>query len=299
MNYAIGIDVGGTNTRIALVDEKMNMVGRIQFETITDDPDAMMAKIATAVEGMVATHTVCGIGISCPGPLDLKKGTIIATPNLAPAWFGYPLTEALNRRTGLPVYLENDANLAALAEATVGEGRHYRYVQFLTISTGIGSGFVVDKEIYIGAHGFANEVANVCMWQNGPQQGKLVPGGIEAIASGTAITTRAQAAGLTVAHAGDVNDLARDGNPIAQGIMNDAKDYLANFIAALYAINDPEIVILGGSVALKTPAFVKAVEVRVQDKVFDAVRPYVKVVASTLNEDSGLLGAAYLAFSKK
>jgi len=296
MKHAIGIDVGGTNTRVALVDEDMNLLERIQFPTPAEDPVAAIGKIAEAIDSLEG-EDLAGIGISCPGPLDLKKGQIIVTPNLDPRWFGYPLVGELSARTGLAVTLENDANLATLAEAVVGEGRDKRYVQFLTISTGLGSGFVVDKKIYQGAHGFANEVASACMWQDGPQSGVLAPGGIEAISSGTAITHRARQAGLTVAHAGEVNDLALEGSPAAQSIMADAKNYLANFIGVIYAINDPEIVILGGSVALKIPGFAEEVEALVREKALPAVRPYVHVVRSTLNEDSGLLGAAYLAFS--
>lgn len=90
------------------------------------------------------------------------------------------------------MYLNNDGNLAALAEAVAGEGKDYRFVQFLTISTGVGSGFVIDKKIFQGAHGWANEVENTIMMQDGPSHGTILPGGIEAISSGTAITVRAK-----------------------------------------------------------------------------------------------------------
>ena len=296
MKYAVGIDVGGTNSRVALVDEKMNLVRRIQFPTDTADPQKTIGEICKYIKEF--DEDIVGIGMSCPGPLDLIGGRILETPNLGKAWHMYPIVEELKKACGLPVFLENDANLAGLAEAVVGEGKDYNYVQFLTISTGLGSGQVINKQIYIGAHGFAHEVANVCMWRNGPSHGNLYPGGIEAISSGTAITNRAKAAGLDVKHAGEVNQLAVEGNEIAQEIMEDAKEYLANFIAALIAITDPEIIILGGSVAIKTPNFVEEVEEKVKSKVFEIMKPYVKVRKSTLSEDSGLLGAAYLAFSK-
>ena len=174
----------------------------------------------------------------------------------------------------IPVYLNNDGNLAALAESVAGEGKDYRFVQFLTISTGIGAGFVIDKEIFQGAHGW------------------------EAISSGTAITTRARNAGLDVKHAGEVNALALEGNETAQKIMTDAKVHLANFIAAIYNLVDPDIVILGGSVAIKIDGFVQEVEELVRSKVYEAQRPFIKVRKSTLSEDSGLIGAGYLAFSR-
>ena len=136
------------------------------------------------------------------------------------------------------------------------------------------------------------------MMKDGPSHGSIIPGGIEAISSGTAITSRAVKAGLDVKHAGEVNDLAKAGNEVAKQIMDDAKEYLANFIGVVYGYADPEIVILGGSVALKIDGFVEEVEALAKERVYEIMKPYVKVRKSTLNEDSGLIGAAYLAFSK-
>lgn len=296
MKYAVGVDIGGTNSRIALVDENMNIVERTQFRTDAHDPIPTIVRLSEALKDMAGDKELVGMGVSCPGPLDLINGKVLNTPNLHDSWQDFSIAGEIEKVTGIPTYLENDANLAALAEAVVGEGRDYNYVQFLTISTGLGSGQVINHKIYQGAHGYGHEVAYAPLWRNGPQHGKIYPGGVEAICSGTAITERAKKAGLDVQHAGEVNDMARQGNEAAMEIMDDAKEYLANFIAILIAITDPEIVILGGSVALKIPGFVQEVEDRVKEKVLTELKPYVKVRPSTLNEDSGLLGAACLAF---
>ena len=296
MKYAIAIDIGGTNTRVALVDETKTITDRKQFATNATDPNETLQAIADIIASYDCD--IVGVGMSCPGPLDLIEGKILTPPNLTKGWHNFKIAEELSHLCGLPVYLNNDANLAALAEAVIGEGKDCRFVQFLTVSTGLGAGFTIDKEIYLGSHGFANEVANCIMIQNGPTHGSILPGGIEAISSGTAITTRARNAGLDVKHAGEVNDLAKEGNTTAQSIMADAKNYLANFIAFIYAYADPDIVILGGSVALKVDGFVEEVEALVKEKVFEVMKPFIKVRKSTLSEDSGLLGAACLAFSK-
>ena len=275
MKYAVAIDIGGTNTRVALVDEEYKIEERAQFSTDADNSDITLFKIKQAIERF--DKEIVGVGMSCPGPLDLIEGKILTTPNLHGKW--------------------HDANLAALAEAIIGEGKEHNIVQYLTVSTGLGAGLVINKKVFQGAHGFANEVANVCLWDHGPSHGRIYPGGVEAICSGTAIEQRAEKAGLIVAHAGEVNDLALKGNLEAQKIMDDAKLYLANFIAGIQAFIDPEIVILGGSVALKIPGFVEDVESLVKTKVYPVVEPLVKVRKSTLNEDSGLLGAACLAFN--
>ncbi len=296
MKYSVAIDIGGTNTRVALADEELNIIERKQFATDSENPDVTLGKIAEVIKSFDCD--IVGAGMSCPGPLDLINGKILTPPNLKGQWHNLKVAEELSKLINKPVYLENDANLAGLAEAVVGEGKDYNYVQFFTVSTGLGAGFVINKEIYHGAHGFGNEVANCVMMKDGPSHGSIIPGGIEAISSGTAITSRAVKAGLDVKHAGEVNDLAKAGNEVAKQIMDDAKEYLANFIDVVYGYADPEIVILGGSVALKIDGFVEEVEALAKERVYEIMKPYVKVRKSTLNEDSGLIGAAYLAFSK-
>lgn len=296
MKYSVAIDIGGTNTRVALADEELNIIERKQFATDSENPDVTLGKIAEVIKSFDCD--IVGAGMSCPGPLDLINGKILTPPNLKGQWHNFKVAEELSKLINKPVYLENDANLAGLAEAVVGEGKNYNYVQFFTVSTGLGAGFVINKEIYHGAHGFGNEVANCVMMKDGPSHGSIIPGGIEAISSGTAITSRAVKAGLDVKHAGEVNDLAKAGNEVAKQIMDDAKEYLANFIGVVYGYADPEIVILGGSVALKIDGFVEEVEALAKERVYEIMKPYVKVRKSTLNEDSGLIGAAYLAFSK-
>ena len=296
MKYSVAIDIGGTNTRVALADEELNIIKRKQFATDSENPDVTLGKIAEVIKSFDCD--IVGAGMSCPGPLDLINWKILTPPNLKGQWHNLKVAEELSKLINKPVYLENDANLAGLAEAVVGEGKDYNYVQFFTVSTGLGAGFVINKEIYHGAHGFGNEVANCVMMKDGPSHGSIIPGGIEAISSGTAITSRAVKAGLDVKHAGEVNDLAKAGNEVAKQIMDDAKEYLANFIGVVYGYADPEIVILGGSVALKIDGFVEEVEALAKERVYEIMKPYVKVRKSTLNEDSGLIGAAYLAFSK-
>lgn len=296
MKYSVAIDIGGTNTRVALADEELNIIERKQFATDSENPDVTLGKIAEVIKSFDCD--IVGAGMSCPGPLDLINGKILTPPNLKGQWHNLKVAEELSKLINKPVYLENDANLAGLAEAVVGEGKDYNYVQFFTVSTGLGAGFVINKEIYHGAHGFGNELANCVMMKDGPSHGSIIPGGIEAISSGTAITSRAVKAGLDVKHAGEVNDLAKAGNEVAKQIMDDAKEYLANFIGVVYGYADPEIVILGGSVALKIDGFVEEVEALAKERVYEIMKPYVKVRKSTLNEDSGLIGAAYLAFSK-
>lgn len=295
MKYALSIDIGGTNTRVSLITDKYEVKAFESFRTDPKDPMVTLNKINDVIKTF-EVETV-GIGVSCPGPLDLKSGVILSPPNL-PGWHGFNLVKELTELTKIKTTLENDANLAGLAEAVIGAGKDVNYVQYLTISTGLGGGFVVNKEIYQGARGFAQEIANVILQPGGFFVGDLKPGSLESLSSGTGIVARATEAGIAVDHAGEVNDLALSGNKTCQEIMFDAKNYLANAIAMIYAVLDPEIVVLGGSVALKIDGFVEEVETMVKEKVYDVVAKNVKLTKAALGEDNGILGGAILAFQR-
>lgn len=296
MKYAIGIDVGGTNTRVALIDENYHIIERKQFSTNAEHPEKTLDDMKVLIDGF--GYTIEGIGISCPGPLDLIHGVVLTPPNL-PGWHFLELTKLLKEKTGVDVYLENDANLACLAEAVIGAGKGKEYVQFLTISTGVGAGFCINQSIFRGSKGFAQEVANSILWKDGPSQGDLKKGSIESIASGTAITKRADEAGIKAAHAGEVYEMAQEGNEKATEIMEDAYEYLSSFLGTLYGILDPDIFVLGGSVALKIPGFIEEIEKRVKEKVYETLKDNIHVVPAVLGEDCGLIGAACLVFQSQ
>lgn len=293
--HAIGIDIGGTNTRVALVDEDLQIIKRIQFPTIVANPHENILQIKKSIQAFQTK--IEGVGVSCPGPLDLRNGEILTPPNLE-KWHNFKIVKEMEEVLNLPVYLENDANLACLAEAVIGAGKQVEIVQFLTISTGVGAGLCIHKQIYRGAHGNAHEIANMIMWKDGPYQGSLKKGSIESISSGSAIVKRAHECNLHVQHAGEVNDLAKQGNLEAKAIMDDAYEYLANAIATMFALLDPHIIILSGSVALKIDGFMNHVEELVKQKVYPNMAKYVHLETSQLDEDCGLIGAAYLVFTK-
>jgi len=295
MKYALGIDIGGTNSRVSLFDQNYELISK---KTISSDPNnytKTLGELCDFINEIKENYNIVGIGVCAPGPLDLINGTILETPNL-PGWAGCEVSKIIEKSTGIRTKLENDANLAGLAEAVVGLGKGHDIVQYLTISTGVGSACVVNGKIFIGSHGFAHEIANVIVNPSGNQKGSLQKGSVESIASGTAITEIAKVRGLDVNHAGEVNDLATKGNEVAKQVMDEAYDALSSCIAAIVAFIDPSIIILGGSVALKIEGFTQKVEEMVIAKVFDAVKPHVKIVNSNLDGDSGILGGAILGF---
>lgn len=294
MKYAVTIDIGGTNTRVALIDATFKIQKRVVFPTNTYDPRENMSKIKEIIEGF--DQKVVGIGVSCPGPLDLIHGVVLTPPNLK-GWHHFELVKELNKLTGLHVTLENDANLACLAESTLGAGKGHKSVQFFTISTGLGAGFVLNGDIFQGTRGFAQEVANVIVLPKGPKVNDLQEGSLESVCSGTGIVERARKHGYEVEHAGEVYALSKQNDYHAMIIMDDAIEYMANAVASAYAFLDPDIVVLGGSVALKIEGYIEAIESRVKEKVYGVMKPHIKLRAAQLGDDSGLIGGGILAFN--
>lgn len=293
MKYAAAVDIGRVKVQVALFDESYNIVDHQSFDSCIDDPNKTLDEIASRV--LKFPKTICGIGISCPGILDAMKGTLLYTPNLGDKWCGLHVTEALSKRTGLPVYLENNANLAGLAEAVIGKGKDCKVIQFLRLSTNVGAGLIIDKKIFKGAHGFANEFSPIRITSSSGKESDKIGNHI----SETGILDKAKKAGLTAETVKEVDDLAKAGNEKAVLIVKEAKEHLANLINAIIAFADPDMVVLGGSVPFEIEGFTEEIEEMVKSQIPEVVCPMVRICRSGLNENSNLIGACNLAFSKE
>ena len=155
---AIAIDLGGTNSRVAAVTVDGTIIERLSQDTQADaEPEVVVQDLANAVAEVrrrIGPVPIVGLGVAAPGPLNHVTGIVYQTPNL-PRWHDVPLAEWLTELTGLPVFLGNDANLAALAEARRGAGRGASNLVYLTVSTGVGSGMLVHGRLLLGEHGAA------------------------------------------------------------------------------------------------------------------------------------------------
>lgn len=248
MKKYIGIDLGGTNVRVATVDEKGRIVNQVKSASYAQEGrDAVLTNLVKVVQELPDWSEAAAIGAGVPGPVDQKSGSMVLSTNM-PGFQDFPLAKFLKDQFGKPAFLDNDANVAALAEALYGAGKGLSVVFYTTLSTGIGSGLVVDGKVVSGKHGFTGEVANVVIDRGREKVNYLTPGAVENEASGTAITRKGRAllpeAGIQ--HAGMVFDLARQGNEIAQAIADRAEGDLAQFFATVGGILDPDIFVLGG-----------------------------------------------------
>ena len=223
MNYYIGIDLGGTNVRVVKVDEKGDIIQDVIAPSHgTEGPEKIEENILELLRQFDLSD-VKSIGFAIPGPVDGKRNVITQATNI-PGCENYPFAEHIQEVTNLPVFLDNDANAAGLAEAILGSGKGYHIVYYLTHSTGIGGGLIIDGKIISGHKGYAGEVANVIVDPDAKQYPiykHLNRGGVETVASGTAIgLIGKELIGDEADSSRKVFVLASEGNETAKAIID-------------------------------------------------------------------------------
>lgn len=251
MKSYIAVDLGGTNIRARSFTAAAEQVSYASRKTGADEgPSAVIARILDTIEDVMPPdrRQAGGIVVGAPGILDVNAGIIRKAANL-PGWQDIPITEMIRKHFDLPVYLANDANLAALAEWKYGAGRGHDNLIYLTISTGIGGGLISDGKLITGAKGLAGEVGHITVVEhNGPQCGCGQRGCLESVASGPAIARRAaeriargeKSRVLDLVH-GRSQDItpevvalaASEDDPLACEIFNEAGNYIGRILASL------------------------------------------------------------------
>jgi glucokinase len=265
----------------------------------------MLETLGTAAkEAGVRVADLRAVGVASPGALDLVHGLVFEAPQL-PGWDGVPLVEIMSERLGLPVLLENDANAAALGENRFGTGRGTRFMVYLTISTGVGGGIIIDRKIYHGVSGSAGELGHMVVWFNGPRCLCGERGCLEAIASGTGLAWRAkdlvdrnEAHGLErilrergELDADEIADAARAGDEDARRLFDEAGLYLGVALANHINIFNPEMLVLGGGVVNGAgDLFLDHAERIMRQLARKEPLKYVRLERAALGDRSGPLG---------
>lgn len=304
MKFYIGVDLGGTNVRAVLVDEKGQTYSEIAESTEKENgADYVCSKIIRMIQTLNyddcnGFENVEGIGIGVPGPVDTKEGVMVMASNL-PGFENYPIVKKIKEQFHKPTFLDNDANVAGLAEAILGAGRDYPTMYYITVSTGIGGAFVVDGKLISGGRGHAGEVGNIIVKTNGYKQGALNSGASEGECSGTAITRKGQAllGNENVKHAGNVFFLAAEGNTLAKQIVDEAVDELSTLLADIAHTVDPHCFVLGGGVLKSKEYFLEDLEKQFNAKIHVGMRGHIPLLIKKL-EESGAVGAAMLPMSQ-
>lgn len=309
----VGIDLGGTKINTALVDATGRILRQDYRETqAAEGPEAVIRRMAAAAREVMAEvgpARVCAVGVGAPGPIDTRTAMVEAPPNL-PGWFHVPLGQRIAEALGLPTFLENDANAAALGEHAFGAGRGTCHMVYVTASTGIGGGFIIDGQLYRGATGGAAEIGHITILPDGPLCTCGQRGCLEALASGTAIARRARevmaqgtAPGIAALVEGDparatarvVAQAAAQGDTVAQAIIDEAMTYLGLGMANLVDLVNPEMLVIGGGMANMGETLFGPVQRAIEQYTFPSVASAVRVVPAELGDDAGVVGAAVAA----
>jgi len=309
---ALAIDLGGTWFRVAAISRGGDVVARLQRPTAAQRAAEEVVRDLCAgvreIRDQVTNRQIVGLGVSAPGPLDPEAGVIIEAPGL-PQWRNVPLTRLLEEELGLSVALGNDANLAALGEARCGAGRGAAHLVYLTVSTGVGGGMIVDGRLLLGVRGLAGESGHMNIWPDGAPCGCGNRGCLEAYASGAGLVRLAHdaiAAGRPtelVAHGADLRavDIAESadrGDPLARELFHQAGTALGIGVRNLLHLFNPSAVVIGGGVSRAGAILWEPMLAVVDADRYGTFRSDARILQAELGDDPGLVGAGLFAHDR-
>lgn len=309
-----GIDLGGTKILVLIADGAGQVLAQSREPTPAGGPESVIARIVQSVrdaagEAKVELTAIRGAGVSAPGPIDFEEGVVTDPPNL-PGWHNVPLANILRDRLGIPAMLENDANCQGVAEHQFGAGVGYRHMIFMTISTGIGGGIIIDNELYTGASGAAGELGHIGVSATAERVcGAGHPGCLEAFASGTAIAARARemiaAGGLArTARMAERNPplsaetvylAGQEGEAEAREIIQSAGRYLGIGLASMINTFNPQAIVIGGGLVNMGETILGPAVETARARSFGQSFSDVRIVEGELGDRAAALGAIAVA----
>lgn len=293
---ALGIDLGGTNLRAAVIDAAGTVLRRAAVPTdVAGGPQSIIAQMLCLADELGGLADIATAGIAAPGPLDSAAGCIIGIPTL-PGWENYPLRQVMADKLARPVVLENDGIAAAVGEWTLGAGRGLDHMVYVTVSTGIGGGVIADGKVLRGSRGMAGHIGHMMIAADGPRCACGGTGCFEAMASGTAFTASAHNAGYADASA--AVKAARAGDASALALVDREADLLGYGFASLLHLYAPQRLVIGGGVS----DALDLMQARIRRQIdHHAMPPFadIDIARAVLGDNAGLVGAAVLALGKE
>jgi len=311
----LGLDIGGTKLATAMVTADGVCHG-LQIEPTNRDegPDAVIARLFSQGRASITAAGLgapWAVGISCGGPLNSQDGVLEAPPHL-PGWIDIPIVEMTEREFGVPAVLENDATAAALAEFWFGAGAGANSLVYLTISTGIGGGTVIDGKLYRGATGNGGEHGHITVRPNGRPCTCGRRGCLEAYCSGTQIAARAKEAvsdakgrgystmlsGIDSITAADVSRAAALGDAVASAVWQETLEVLGQGLSDLINVLEPDVAVLGGGVTRAGSMLLEPLQDIVRNSVMGREADAVRLNLASLGDVVGVVGAAAVAWDR-
>lgn len=305
MDKIIGIDIGGTKIAIGRADTRGNLEDSVRFPTdVTRGYRSILEEIIEKTSKLFERDSVKAIGIGCGGPLDSKRGRILSPPNL-PGWDDVPLVDDIKGVFNVPVYLENDANAAALGEFYFGAGKDVSNMVYMTLSTGIGGGIILNNKLIHGVRDSGGEVGHQTILPDGPLCNCGNRGCLEALSSGTGIARifrEKLASGresIVTSWVKDpeeisakiIADAAKAGDSLSKEVWDSAIYYLGIGISNIVTIVSPEMVVLGGSLTKYGESLFVNVREIVKERARLVPVDEIKIVPAQLGDNVGILGA--------
>ncbi len=288
--YRVGIDIGGTNLRCAIFNEKMEMVKH--YKTPNDKTKNAQDNLKEMIEFInTFDGKIESIGIGCPGPLDAHKGIILNPPNLL-GWDNFPIVEFFIKETGIPTKMSNDANVAGLGEAILGAGRGYESVYYITMSTGFGGAYIFRNELINGVSTCAGEIYNMIVNEDHHQHKGTNAGSLNEQCGGYGLSIIAEEIFHQPMSAKQLFDLYHQGDEKAIALIEKTADIAAKGIANVGCVIDPEVYVVGGSIANFNPDFVALVFEKA--KKYYIKPEFLSYKMAHFSDDAGLIGAALL-----
>lgn len=309
-NYVLAADVGGTNTRMAVVNGNGDILTLLKKSThCKEGRDAMIKFIVsfareTIEKSKLSKEEICGMGIGFPGPLNAEAGTIFNPPNLN-GWNNVPLGEILEKELKVPVAIENDANAAALGEWWKGAGSGTGSLFCITLGTGVGGGFIIDGKVWHGASSMAGEIGHTTVIRDGIKCTCGNIGCLETYACSGGILKRVNDALERNSNSlqpltdlKQVGQMVMQGNEIVLNVIKETGAILGIAIANIANLLNPEMIVLFGGVTNLGEHLVEPLEEEVNRRAFKKATESLRIELSQLGDNSGVLGAAKNIFSK-
>ena len=302
--YVIGIDLGGTKILTALADAKGKILAEAHLFTGADKGQKeVIGRVKKTVfmvlekAGASLKQVKC-IGVGAPGPVISSKGLIVAPPNL-PGWKSVPLGKILKQAFKVPVILENDANAAALAEFYFGAARGTKNCVYLTVSTGIGGGIIIEGKLYRGANFTAAEIGHIPINENGPLCSCGGKGCLERYVGNKHIlqTAKKRLKNKNVTLE-DLTQLAKDGNRIAIEIWQSIGKHIGIALAGVVNVLNPSKIVIGGGVSGAGRILFSAITNTIKERAMPQQAKQVKVLRASLGSNAGIIGASILVRRK-
>ena len=287
----IGIDLGGTNVRVALVDDTGRIIEEVKGPSKADEsPEAVVGNMIAMVKQLDYKSAI-GVGIGVPGPVDTYNGYVSLSTNIK-GLTGYPIIKEMKEALSLPVYLDNDANVAGLAEAVIGAGKGRPIVFYITHSTGIGGALIIDGKTVGGRLGYAGEIGDIIIDRDRKKYNNLNIGAVENEASGIAIARKGKEI-LGTETTKEVFDLAKDGDEKALDIIDRMAYDFAQMMSTIALVVDPHIFVIGGGVMKNSgDMYMDKLRIYFESMVHEQMRD-IEITKAVLTEP-GVIGAAML-----